>query len=385
MVISDRIKIGDWIAYGCILLAALVPFSDSLNPIALYGAIPIAFLWCFSRYSVCKANPTMHVILALYIWLCVCALFAIDWESVNRELRSVLGAFILCYAVGALALRDRLLPLLYGVYIVLLISAWLYAKDNILNVIDFGEQRLNDSKLNANTLAYYTFYVTVAIYMLGELLKGTFKTIFRYLLFLMIVVSFITAIYTGSRQVLLIQVPLLAFLIWCRYLRKSVKNIAMLLGVFLLAVVLFMNFGAAIYENSTLKKRSEVVLREDSRVGLVGETIELGMQRPLFGYGPGCVHKVTKSGKGAHNSFLELFVNTGFIGALIFWIMIYRFLKLQYRRWKYTKDRMFLAFLLFGFIWLADQMFFSFYADLWLMSFFVLVAAHSERYYKSIS
>lgn len=378
---NTRIEVSDIISYLCIAFASFVCFRDELNTIALYGALPLAFLICFYKSNVIRNNIYMRILLILYLWVCFCYPFAGDSDMANREMRRVLGAFILFYSMGALAQKKELLPWLYCIFIFLLINAWIYAKNNILTVIDFGQERLNDEKLNANTLAYYTFYVTIAIFLIGEIISNYLKKWSRIALFGMIFVSFITAIYTGSRQVLILQVPLLCILLWDRYLRKSGKSVIILLVVVVCSIALYLKYGQSVYENSTLKSRSEANVKDDSRFAIAEECIELGLKEPLVGYGPGNSVANISTGHFAHNTFLELWVNTGIPGMLIFGYLIYKFIAIQYKRWRATKDRMFFTFLVFGLFWLFDQVFYVFYTDLWLMSFFMLVATHSEQYY----
>ena len=379
----ERIHFMDIFSLICIMFAASVCLNDSLNPIALYVAIPCAFIWSASQYNILHKNPYIKILTILYAWICLCYPFAENTTLANMELKRILGAYILCFSIASLATKRKIIPWLYIIYIILLGAAWWYAKNNILTIIDFGNERLNDDKLNANTLAYYTFYVTIAIYILGEILKGKKRTIFRILLFGVVLLSFITAIYTGSRQVLIIQGPLLAALCWIRYITNSSKSILIILIAICIGIYAFKKYGADIYENSTLKKRSEIEVKDDTRYDIAVECLKIGVHSPLVGYGPGNITRQVSSHHGAHNTYLELFVNTGLPGVLIFIFMIYTYIKRQYKQWRHSRDKMFLIFIIFGLFWMIDQIFYSFYSDLWLMSFFILVASHSEQYYYS--
>lgn len=379
--IDYKTSVSDIIAVCCVFFAASVSFNDALNSIALYMAIPLAFFCVFSKYRVIRDNTCMQFLIAVYIWVAICWPTAEDIELANREMRAVLGAFILCYVMGGLGRQKKLRPFLYLIYCVYLASAWIYAKNNILSVIDFGSQRLNDEKLNANLLAYYTFYVTIVIYLLGDMLKNKLRIIFRVLLFGVVILSFITAIYTASRQVLMIQVPLLCFLMWDRYMKKSTKSIIMLAFIIIGSIFLFIEYGEGIYDDSFLKQRSEVEVKDDARAILVKDCIELGLDAPILGHGPGNTVKLTSINQFAHNTFLELFVCTGFLGTILFLLMILYFIKIQYTRWKLTRDSLFKTFCVFGIFWMFDQFFYVFYTNLWLMSFLILVATHSEQYY----
>ena len=128
----------------------MVSLIDSLNPLALYVAIPFAFTLIFFRYNVLSTNKSMLILSLVYLWVCICYPFSGDFHVANNEMKRVLGAFILCYVVAGIAKHENNIPYLYLVPIILLICAWIYARNNILVLFDYGEQRLSDSKLNAN-------------------------------------------------------------------------------------------------------------------------------------------------------------------------------------------------------------------------------------------
>ena len=375
----ERIRVGDILSVILIIFSASVSLNNSLNPIALYIAIPCSFLWSFSHYRVIRTNIYMKLLVILYSWILFCSFFAEDSHLAAMEMKRILGSFILCYSIAALS-KNKIIPWLYVVYFVLLCAAWWYAKNNILSVIDFGVDRLNDQKLNANTLAYYTFYVTISVFIMGEILKSKLGFLFRLALFAMVFLAFITALYTASRQVLLLQVPLFISLFGIRYARERNNRVVFFL-IMAFFIVFFINYGLEKYNNSTLKQRSEIAVKEDTRYQIAQECISLGFQSPLIGYGPGNIVKKISSHHGAHNTYLELFVNTGVIGVFIFIFLLYVYIKRQYVRWVKTRDCLFLVFLTFGLFWILDQVFYAFYADLWLMSFFILVASHSDEYY----
>ena len=385
--ICKRVKITDIIAVCCIYFASIASLNEGLNSIALYIALPIATILCFLSYDTIRQNRYVRILLILYLWLCVCTGFAVNTSVALIELKRVLGCFMLSFCMASLANKPRLIPWLYGIYCVLLIFSWKYASENILTTIEFGEERLNDDKLNANTLAYYTFYTTVCIYTLGEILHGLWRKIFRILLFGMIVVAFFTSIFTASRQVLIIHIPLFAILLWVRYFRGvKVSNIVptFVLVISCLCIILpiAIDYIEPIYENSFLKERNEIEVKDDDRMVIVQEVIEKIPSKPIFGHGPGNARFYTSSGCMTHNTFLELGMNSGFPGILIFAHLILLNIRTQYRRWKITKDQFFLFLLIFTLFWLFYQMFYVFYFDMWLMSFFILVATHSNTHFK---
>ena len=373
----------------CLFYAAAVSIvSDSLNTIALYMAIPFAFVLSYVKCGKIFPNRYVMILFWLYAWDWFSSLWAAYPVSANRELHRVLGAVLLTYIIGVNGANRKMLKYLYAVFIVLYLGAWVYAHDHslIMSEIAGVQERLNDEKLNANTMAYYTYYVTFALYCLSSLTdsKLLVKSC-KYLFLLMIPLSFYVALVTASRQVLVIQVPLIFFLLVERYYRQVGQKKKMLFICFsVLIVLLAAQKVIEIYDSSFLAMRSEKTLTEDSRWFLLMDAIQVGLDHFPFGVGAGNYINYSFNRQFSHCSFTELFSNNGVIGLGIYIYLLYYFIKLQWKRFRWTKDRQFMIFLIFGCIFVFDQIFYVFYTDLWLISFFILVATHSDRYYKEI-
>lgn len=365
--------------------SALASFNDSLNVIALYVALPIAFLISFMQELKIKVNVYLGILLLLYLWVLFTTLFSVNIDISIGQLKQILGCILLCYVLSTQVKNPKLVIWLYLVYVVLYISTMEYAVNNIMStMIELGgRERVNDDKLNANTIAYFTFFLTFVVFILGEILKSyKLKRIFQLLFFATIPLSFWVAIITASRQVLILQVPLILVLLYLRYVKYGgVKSKFFIITVFVILFIYSAGYVINEYEGSFLAKRSEVAITDDNRFLLVKESIEIGLNNLFVGVGPACVKFFTTEKAFAHNTFLELFAGTGIVGMIIYIRLIWVYFSNQIRRYKYTKDKMFMYFIIFGCFYLLDQIFFSFYNSLWLIGFFILVASHSEMYY----
>lgn len=373
----------------CIILlyfAASVSLIDSLNPLALYGAIPLSFFLSFSVGNSLKTNNYLKRLLVLILWVAVTYFSAVYVEEANTQMKNLLGVFVLSMTIANLSSDKRCVPWLYGVFIILLIQAFVYANSHIMiEGFDTATDRLNDEKLNANTVAYYTFFVTFAIYELGNsfLIKNrVIANIFRLLFFAMYGVSFTVAILTGSRQVLMIQIPLLVLLTFIRYIEgASLKRKLLFVLIAAVACVASIEPITKSYDNSYLKVRSETKAKDDVRALLLQDAIKVGCQHPIMGVGPGNYVRYSFNRHFSHCTYTELFANTGVIGALIYVSLLLMFITSQWKRfWKY-RDKTYLVFLVCGLIYLFDNFFYVFYVDLWLIGFFILLASHSETYF----
>lgn len=373
----------------CIILlyfAASVSLIDNLNPLALYGAIPLSFLISLSVGNSLKTNNYLKRLLVLILWVAVTYFSAVYVEEANNQMKNLLGVFVLSMTIANLSSDKRCVPWLYGVFIILLIQALVYANSHIMiEGFDTATDRLNDEKLNANTVAYYTFFVTCAIYELGNsfLIKNrVIANIFRLLFLAMYGVSFTVAILTGSRQVLMIQIPLLALLTFIRYIEgASLKRKLLFVLIAAVACVASIDPITKSYDNSYLKVRSETKAKDDVRALLLQDAIKVGCQHPIMGVGPGNYVRYSFNRHFSHCTYTELFANTGVIGALIYVSLLLMFITSQWKRfWKY-RDKTYLVFLVCGLIYLFDNFFYVFYVDLWLIGFFILLASHSEIYF----
>ena len=195
--------------------------------------------------------------------------------------------------------------------------------------------------------------------------------------------NILRALLTASRQVLIIQIPLIVILLFVKYLKdEGGKKKLIVIFIFLFAILSVLPFLLDVYDNSTLKTRNELDIKEDGRMLLAKDAFNVGVEYFPFGVGPGnyLVHSYNKH--FSHNTYLELFANEGVIGLFIYLLLILGYVKIQWKRYQKHKDKIFLAFFVFGIFFILDGLFYSFYEHLWLISFFIIVASHSETYYQ---
>lgn len=386
MINLQKLNKSDILVMVCVWLAAIISLmSDSLNQIALYVAIPIAFITTFLNYGRLQVNKYFNLLVLLYVWIFISVLWATDVSVAMNQMKQILGSFILCYVFAVKAKNERNIVWLYLVYFILLGFAWHYAYNNILSTIELGQERVNDSKLNANTLAYYTFYFTFASYILGEIIHSNYgKKMMRWIFILVIPLSFYTAIFTASRQVLIVQLPLIIILLYIRYLKgKNVSKKILFVFVIGACLLVITPYVVDTYNDSYLSTRSEANIEDDARAKLAKDAFNVGCENFPIGVGPGnyMVHSYSKH--FSHNTYLELWANEGIVGLLIYLSILTKYIKSQWKRYKKFRDNIFLSFFVFGIFFVIDGIFYSFYENLWLIGFFVLVASHSEIYYRN--
>lgn len=365
-------------------LSALFSLHDSLNSVALYALLPGAFFLTTFQKESFKVNIFFGILMMLYLWILYVTPFSTNLTFSNIQLKQLVGCVIVSYIIVVQSNNEKTIPWLYIIYIIIYVVSIDYTINNILNTMELGEDRASDEKLNANQLAYYTFYVTFVLFMLGEIITYKWlRILFRILFFGIIPMSLWIAYITASRQVLIIEVPLIAILLFLRYWTYASRNSRIIFVVLLCCIApILLKSVSSIFQESLLVERSEDI-GDDTRLELISETIDIGLKNPLVGVGPGCVRLYTSERAFAHNTFLELFASTGVIGMTLFILLLWKFIARQIKRYIAYKDKMYMYFLIFGIFFTIDQVFYVFYQAMYLISFFILVASHSEIYYNN--
>ncbi len=373
-----------YIGIACLFFAAFASlYSPAANTVGLYLAIPLACMIATLFNKGVHTNIYEKLLYGLFVWDCIAYLWADNKELASTELHMILGAFLLVYCISIFARKLRFIPYLYFIYVLLYLSAWNYAIHNIFTMMVDDSDRLNDEVLNANTMAYYTFYVSYLLFMLWQISKNKWmKRTWLFLFWIMIPASFGVSLLTASRQVMIIQVPLYSLLIYQRYFKGSSMRKKMYFSLVALTVMVSLS-GKIIntYDNSFLKERAEKNVADDSRMELVRDATKVALKNMPLGVGSANYQGVSSRRQISHNSYLEAFVNMGIIGLFLYAALMMSFTSRQWKRYKRYDDKMYFYFFTFGLIYVLDGVFFVFYNAIWLISFFMLVAAHSETYY----
>ena len=392
-VMLANIKIKDILFYVTILLLWFTAYAhyqgETMNKVSLYIVTPMVLVLALVQRFTFRVGRWMGWLMILYAWVGLMAIGAYNATEASIEMHQILGCVLFSFIIASLAQDMKQIPWLYGLYLILFICAVDYARREILPDIIFGEGRVNDDWLNANTLAYYTFFYTFITFILGEIMhKSSWRTVWRILFFTSIPIIYAVAIATASRQVMVICAPMVVIMLTYRYLfgpstPKWLKGLTII--IILAAVSYALPFAIDRYQQSALSQRNEMSIHEDERMILLREAIEVGCEHPIIGVGPGNFKLFSSPHLFSHNTYAELFANTGIIGALIYIIMVGAFCWISWKRWRKTHDATCFCFLIFGCFYAIYQFFYVWYVDNWLISFFILVCTHSDVYYNELT
>ena len=376
---SEKYTISEKIIYFLISLWAILSLYSWANNICLYVFLPLSFVLVLSQNrDIYKTNRFLKLLFVLYFWFLISSFFSVDVNESFLQVKRTVATFLLCTVFASIGEKRPVVG--YVIYLLFFIALLYYAYFNILSIIDVSEERMQDDNVNANMFAYYTSFTTFALFILSYCSTNK-KRLFNVLFLCMIPLSFIVALLTGSRQTLLVQIPLIASLLGVKYVRNG-KGVLVFGLIILVAILLFFSLGEGMYEHSTLAHRNELSVGDDERTFLIKDAFRVGFNNLVLGVGPGCYKLVNPTHHYAHCAYAELIACSGLPALTIYVSMLIIFIKTQIKRYYASKNRLFLSFALFGVIFSFQNLFYAFYLLPWLMSFFVLVSSHSNSIFK---
>lgn len=374
---SEKYTLSEKIIYFLISLWAILSLYSWANNICLYVFLPLSFVLVLSQNrDIYETNRFLKLLFVLYFWFLISSFFSVDVNESFLQVKRTVATFLLCTVFASIGEKRPVVG--YVIYLLFFIALLYYAYFNILSIIDVSEERMQDDNVNANMFAYYTSFTTFALFILSYCSTNK-KRLFNVLFLGMIPLSFIVALLTGSRQTLLVQIPLIASLLGVKYVRNG-KGVLVFSLIILVAILLFFSLG--MYEHSTLAHRNELSVGDDERTFLIKDAFRVGFNNIVLGVGPGCYKLVNPTHHYAHCAYAELIACSGLPALAIYVSMLIIFIKTQIKRYYASKNRLFLSFALFGVIFSFQNLFYAFYLLPWLMSFFVLVSSHSNSIFK---
>lgn len=374
---------GITIALFLLLAYAALPVASSYDQFFLYISIPGSAFFSYISIKDKSLSKYMKLLLLLFIWIFITSFFSYNFNVSSIWLRRLLAVYLLCFSIHQIAKYDYYIPWIYLIWVVSLVSYVFYAQTQInVNQIDYTTNRMTDSNLNANTLGYYTFFSTYIIFYWG-ILPGKLKKLRMLFFWLMIPLTFYIALITASRQILLIQVPLISILLYIRYFNKTSMVKRFLFIFFVLILMSYIDEIREVFESSFLYQRFQIGIEEEVRTSLMHDGLKTGIDNFITGVGIGCFGFYNYGHDTfSHNSFIELFATTGFIGFLLYLYILFSFIFTQFRRYKKYRNSNYLLFLCVGVFYILYNMLYVFYTDPWLMAFFILLTSHAEIIYK---
>ena len=312
--------------------------------------------------------------------LCSSILNANMMESL-RLMVPIIATFLVSMSVYAITRMNRNAPMLFLVYVLL------FAMLMIMNVLSSGFttdfdysnelERRGNSVLNANEYAYYSLFAIIGwriYFLIKNVSLNRFILLSLYLLSAS--VSFFVALMIASRQVLILQIPILLFFFYLDFVKgKRNKSFAVILAII---IVIASPFVIHQYDNSYLATRSEVGFQEDARSDLIINAIDEGMANPILGIGLGAnVHF-------SHSTYTHLLSRSGIPALIAFGLIIGKCIFEQWRRYIRLKQSRFLLYWGCLIIIAIGNFTYSYLSDPFLMPIMFAIIGCSETDYQRI-
>lgn len=373
----------DWFL-TMLFFIAFVLWRGSYYRISLYVLIPMLIVFSFFRFgkTILSSKYWLPYLLLIF-WMLLSSLVNENQSDSMRRMIPVVASFLLSFSAYALALRGNNAKVLYMSYcvffVVLMVS--LFREGGVVADFDYGDEsvRTQSLKMNANSYAYYSFFLIMSVRMLLEEKKNKPNMTGRVLVYLVLIaIGCYTSLLTASRQVMYIEIPLVALFIYVDFIKSGEKTGRKMFYVVLLmlAVVMFLPVFMSYYEKSFLASRSQIGFNEDTRSRMIIQAFHLALENPLFGVGLGA--DITFS----HCTYAHLASRCGLMAFVIYSYMLLKFIFIQWGRYLIKKDNTYLLFFFCGLFYALGNIVYSYIDGPFMMSMLFILAGDSERYYR---
>ena len=347
---------------------------------SLYVAIPLLIVYCFWFYKdiIFKSiywAPYLLMILWMYISTAVS-----DTENEGfRHMVPITASFLLSFAGYAVVRRNNNYWVIYVSYITLLVYLIYqnFMEGGFVQSFDYASEaeRNSSMKLNANDYAYYTLFATMSLKLFIEFFGSKIRNFYRVIAYIAFtLLSFYVALFTASRQVLALQIPLLAFFFFYDFMWGKKTNMGYLFMILLLLIAII-PYIDSIYSNSYLAVRSQVGFQEDVRNELLIKAFNQGLDNPLFGLGIGADTFFS------HCTYTHLFARCGLFAMICFILILYKAAMVQLKRYKLSGDRIFLLYLVIVLFLAVGNFTYSYMQEPFMMTILFVILGDSDRHY----
>ena len=324
------------------LFAALV-WRTSYYIYSLYVAIPVIITYCFYNYKEEIIHSKYFVpYLFVILWMFLSSFVNENTRQSFSMMIPILASFLFSMATYSMAYVNKYAYILFLTYVVLFAYMMVQniGADSFTMNFDYANEieRGENSQQNANVYAYYSLFAIIGWRMFLLSLKNNIKPLFLsffYLLSLIVVVF--VALMTASRQVMALEIPLLLYFFYFDFVREKENKVILLLII--VVIIAISPYILDMYGNSYLATRSEVGFQDDGRSNLIKKAIEQGFDNPLYGIG------LSANTSYSHCTYTHILSRTGFPAFVVFLYMILDSIIVQWRRFRETKDVIFLYYL----------------------------------------
>jgi O-antigen ligase len=320
-------KITYWLA---VILIFIIPWEDSisvptLGSMARLMGLVVAVFWLATMLvdGRFRKPHLFHVLVLLFfLWNFVSMFWSPDRESTTQRIKTYSQIFLLMLIYWEVFQKPEnlmagLQAYVYGAYVLIASTIYNYVKGYVAVVY---EGRYSATGVNAVDLALILMMgLPVAIQLFFAAEQNKKGTILKIVNLAYIPLAIFSIILTGSRTSLIAVIPFGIYLIGTQQIKFGRK--ILVFGILLISVLALVPLipQAITTRLGTLGASIETA-DLGGRVELWKQAILIFSRHPLMGLGGGTLYSAI--GSAAHNTFISVAAETGFIGFVLFFTIL---------------------------------------------------------------
>lgn len=370
------------------LFVLFVPssFHPLINAISLYAVIPCFFLYfaILSPLKILIYKPLLYFGL-LICWSFITIVKSEDLLTSSKEMRELIGVFLLCFIFVRFCFDNpRYTMILFSLYICKFFTIVYFGyKHGLLT----SEERFDIEEIDANSFGYYGFFAIVSSFFIWKESMSRTKILpiirvsFFILFIICVALSLFTCFVAASRAGIIMSIVITVMFFSIKYFYPISKRTVFFVIIFSVFAIVLFPVLSKVYEGSILNRRFEIEsLRDETRYGLFVRAVEVGIQNPILGVGPGNFYLHTGYRNFSHSTYSELFANNGILALSLFLMMLHYSFKRTFFLASIgsTQSKDAFYFFCFFLVYSFYNMFYGFHTKLFLLGFFFVVLLKLE-------
>ncbi|MBI5944532.1 MAG: O-antigen ligase family protein [Chloroflexi bacterium] len=316
-------KITYWLA---VLLIFIVPWEDSisvttLGSLARVIGLVVAVFWLATMLMEGRFRiPHLFhaIVLLFFLWNFLSVFWSPDIDSTFQRIKTysqILFLMLIFWEVFQKPedLMTGLQAYIYGCYVLIASSIYNYINGNVAVAY---EGRYSATGVNAVDLTLILMMgLPVAMQLFFAAGEGTKAAVWKLINLAYIPLALFSIILTGSRTSLIAVIPFAVYLVGTRQIKFDRK--LLVFGILTVSFIILLPF---IPQSVTARLGTLGASIEagdlGGRVGLWLQALQVFSKHPITGLGSGTLDSAI--GSAAHNTFVSVTAETGFIGLALF-------------------------------------------------------------------
>lgn len=366
-------------------MITLYIFVDREETVMISKTVFVIFA-VFTVISVLRSK-SIHIgknVMTVYIaftWMFATVFWAQNEHDASVMMKTMWQLFIQFFLTYNLFAKqtdahDHLLRSLYISGIVLIgYSMYVYGFSEVISAMS-GEGAV---RLGAEINQENAFGIMNATTVLVAFYYFLYKRKFKIFHVIAVVVSFIFAMSSGSRKALLMVLAGALIMVYKKYGWKKLYKIVAVVAILAVAFSAAMKLPMFDTISSRMESATEVVSGEGTgdasartRLKMIANGWEVFKDRIVTGYGANNYKNVTKFRTYSHNNFIEILVNFGLFGFVLYYLIYFYGFK---NLWKAKNDAGKALFSIFFVRFVMEIAMVTYYGKIhWVMMAFYLIS-----------